>query len=217
MVSHLQGRNVAQMVPLIWWLPAECLEGEESADDDEGEDEGAVIGRLLAPDDGLLERHPRLLLPWPGLNWVEALLIHGHVASTTWFEHLCWSLTNLPQPSCLPLPPPPSLSPFKARSQKNTSAPLVGCYQFWKGSDLWFNVNRWGLSRFLYLERFWPLVRCYKLGLATTAEWLSPPLPFLAWVISYFTRIVSHMMPGLTSDIYWREKVLIRGERNTFF
>ena len=43
-------------------LPAERLEGEEGADDDEGEDEGAVIGSILAA-------HPGLLNPKHGFNF----------------------------------------------------------------------------------------------------------------------------------------------------
>ena len=54
-------------------LPAERLEGEESADYDEGEDEGAVSGSLLAA-------HPGLLHPKHGFNFCAGL------------RHICFTL-----------------------------------------------------------------------------------------------------------------------------
>ena len=116
---------------LIIRIPAESLEGEESADDGEGEDEGAVGGRHLAGHPGLLAGHQGHLAGHPGLLhprpvWLELnyflfhchWLRHGHVTNaTTWFENLCWFLIQLPPlPHCLPMPPPSSLSPFTANS-----------------------------------------------------------------------------------------------------
>ena len=71
-------------------LPAERLEDEDSDNDEEGEDEGAVRGDLLAGRQSLL--HPL----------------------ETWFQPSCCTLTTLRRPSCLP--PVPSLSPFIASS-----------------------------------------------------------------------------------------------------
>ena len=44
-------------------LPAESLEGEESANDGKGEDEGAVGDRLVEGHPGLLAGHQGLLHP----------------------------------------------------------------------------------------------------------------------------------------------------------
>ena len=49
-------------------LPAESLKGEESANDGEGEDEGAVGGRLPGEHPGLLAGRPGLVHARPGVT-----------------------------------------------------------------------------------------------------------------------------------------------------